>query len=285
MTKRHQYLYFITPAIVLVLGLTAYPALYGVYVSLTNLHLAFPDSKFIWFANYVKLASWPALPQVLGNTIVFVVAVGVLQLGFGLLIAMLLDKVILGRRLMRSIAILPWVIPSIIVALMFQQFFNGSRLGIMNTLIGYFGLDSRSWFSHPTEAMVIMIFVLVWRATPLSIMLQLSALQTVPRELYEAAGIDGASPWQQLRHITLPSLKPILLINVIMVTSGTLNHVDIPLALTGGGPGRATEVLALSIYKQGFEVLDAAYASTISTVILIVNLLLTIVYLRVLRNR
>src|SRR5690606_37484593 len=133
--------------------------------------------------------------------------------------------------------------------------------------------------------MIIMILVLVWRATPLSVMLQLSGLQTVPRELYEAAGIDGASPWQQLRHITLPSLRPILLINVIMVTSGTLNHVDIPLALTGGGPGRATEVLALSIYKQGFEVLDVAYASTISTVILALNLVLTLVYLRVLRYR
>ena len=88
-----------------------------------------------------------------------------------------------------------------------------------------------------------------------------------------------------LRFITIPSLRPILLINVIMATSGTLNHVDIPLALTGGGPGRSTEVLALSIYKQGFEVLDASYASTIATVILLLNLLLTIVYLRVLRAR
>ena len=91
--------------------------------------------------------------------------------------------------------------------------------------------------------------------------------------------------WQVLRFITLPSLKPILLINVIMATSGTLNHIDIPLALTGGGPGRATEVLALSLYNQGFQVLDAAYASTIATVILALNLVLTVAYLRVLRGR
>ncbi len=285
MTKRYQYLFFVAPAVIIVLGMTAYPAIYGVYVSFTNLHLAFPESRFVGFANYVRLFNWPALPEVLGNTAIFVVAVGVLQLALGLLIALLLDLKLRGRRLMRSIAILPWVIPGIIVALMFQQVFNGSRLGIMNTFIGYLGLESRSWFSNPSVAMIIMILVLVWRATPLSIMLQLSGLQTVPRELYEAAGIDGASPLQMLRYITLPSLKPIMLINVIMVTSGTLNHVDIPLALTGGGPGRATEVLALSIYKQGFEVLDAAYASTISTVILVVNLVLTIVYLRVLRYR
>lgn len=285
MTKRYQYLFFVAPAVIIVLGMTAYPAIYGVYVSFTNLHLAFPESRFVGFANYVRLFNWPALPEVLGNTAIFVVAVGVLQLALGLLIALLLDLKLRGRRLMRSIAILPWVIPGIIVALMFQQVFNGSRLGVMNTFIGYLGLESRSWFSNPSVAMIIMILVLVWRATPLSIMLQLSGLQTVPRELYEAAGIDGASPLQMLRYITLPSLKPIMLINVIMVTSGTLNHVDIPLALTGGGPGRATEVLALSIYKQGFEVLDAAYASTISTVILVVNLVLTIVYLRVLRYR
>jgi len=123
----------------------------------------------------------------------------------------------------------------------------------------------------------------VWRGVPLSIILQLGGLQTIGRELYEAASIDGASRWQVLRYITIPSLKPILLINLIMATSGTLNHVDIPLALTGGGPGRATEVLSLSLYNQGFQVLDAAYASTIATVILIINLILTVAYLRVLR--
>lgn len=283
--SRHQYLFFIMPAVIIVFGLTGYPALYGIYVSLTNLHFAYPDSSFVGLANYVRLAQWSALPQVLGNTLVFVGSVVVLQLGFGLLIALLLNKVIFGRQLMRSIAILPWVIPGIIIALMFQQFFNGSRLGIMNTVIGVLGLESRSWFSNPTESMVIMIFAVVWRGVPLSIILQLGGLQTIAKELYEAAAIDGASRWQQLRYITVPSLKPILLINVIMATSGTLNHVDIPLALTGGGPGRATEVLALSIYKQGFQVLDAAYASTIATVILLINLVLTIVYLRVLRKK
>lgn len=246
---------------------------------------ATPNSKFVWFDNYVRLATWPALPQVLFNTVVFVGSVVVLQLSLGLLIALLLNKAVFGRQLMRSIAILPWVIPGIIIALMFQQFFNGSRLGIMNTVIGVLGFPSRSWFSSPVELMLILILAVVWRGVPLSIILQLGGLQTIGKELYEAAAIDGASRWQVLRYITIPSLKPILLINVIMATSGTLNHVDIPLALTGGGPGRATEVLALSIYKQGFEVLDAAYASTIATVILLINLVLTIVYLRVLRQK
>jgi multiple sugar transport system permease protein len=280
---RHQYLLFIMPAILVVLGFTAYPALYGIWISLTNLHFAYPDSRFVGLDNYIRFFTWPALPQVVGNTVVFVTAVVVLQLSLGLMIALLLNKLVFGRRLMRSIAILPWVIPAVIIGLMFQQLFSGSKLGIMNTVIAMFGLDSRSWLSDPGQSMAIMIGALVWRGVPLSIILQLGGLQTIGKELYEAAAIDGASRWQVLRHITIPSLKPILLINLIMATSGTLNHVDIPLALTGGGPGRATEVLSLSLYNQGFQVLDAAYASTIATVILAINLILTVAYLRVLR--
>lgn len=282
--SRHQYLFFILPGILVVLGFTAYPALYGVWMSLTNLHFAYPDSKFVGFVNYVRFFTWPALPQVATNTVVFVGSVVVLQISLGLLIALLLNKVIFGRRLMRSIAILPWVIPAVIIGLMFQQLFSGSKLGVMNTVIGAFGLPSRSWLSNPQESMAIMIGALAWRGVPLSIILQLGGLQTIGKELYEAAAIDGATRWQTLWHITIPSLRPILLINLIMATSGTLNHVDIPLALTGGGPGRATEVLSLSLYNQGFQVLDAAYASTIATVILALNLVLTIAYLRVLRS-
>jgi multiple sugar transport system permease protein len=281
--SRHQYLFFIAPAILVVLGFTAYPAFYGVWISLTNLHFAYPDSRFIGIDNYVRLFTWPALPQVAGNTVVFVASVVALQLSLGLMIALLVNKAIFGRRVMRSIAILPWVIPAVIIGLMFQQLFSGSKLGIMNTLIGMFGFESRSWLSDPNQSMAIMIASVVWRGVPLSIILQLGGLQTIGKDLYEAASIDGASRWQVLRYITIPSLKPILLINVIMATSGTLNHVDIPLALTGGGPGRATEVLALSLYNQGFQVLDAAYASTIATVILVINLALTIAYLRVLK--
>lgn len=282
---RYQFLWFITPAVLVVLAFTAYPAIYGVFISFTNMHFAYPDWRVVGFDNYLRFFSWSALPQIAFNTFVFVGSVVVLQLSLGLSIALLLNKAIFGRRLFRSIAILPWVIPAVIIGLMFQQLFSGSQLGIMNTVIGYFGFEPRSWLSSPAEAMMVMIFSLVWRGVPLSIILLLGGLQTIGKELYEAASIDGASRWQQLRFITIPSLKPILLITIILVTSGTLNHIDIPLALTGGGPGRATEVISLSLYKQGFQVLDAAYASTIATVVLLINLVLTIVYLRLLRRR
>lgn len=282
---RLQYLLFIGPAVLVVLAFTGYPAAYGVFISFTNLHFAYPEWRFIGLDNYLHLARWPALPQVLGNTLVFVVAVVALQLSLGLLIALLLNRLVFGRRLVRSVAILPWVIPAVIIGLMFQQLFNGSRLGIMNTVIGYFGLPSRGWLSDPVQAMIVMILSVVWRGMPLSIILQLGGLQTVGKDVIEAAAIDGANRWQTLRYVVVPSLRPILMINAILATAGTLNHIDIPLALTGGGPGRATEVLALSVYKVGFQQLDAAYASTIATLILVINLILTVAYLRILGGR
>src|SRR3546814_20211043 len=134
--SRHQYLFFILPAVVVVLGFTAYPALYGVLVSLTNLNFAYPDTRFVWFENYVRFATWPALPQVLFNTVIFVACVVVLQLSIGLLAALLLNKAVFGRGLVRSIAILPWVIPGIFLALMFQPMFRGSRIRSEQSRVG-----------------------------------------------------------------------------------------------------------------------------------------------------
>ena len=281
--EKRGFLIFILPAILVVFGFTLYPALYGVYISLTDLNFGYTTSRFVGLDNYIRLLTWPPLGTVVLNTIIFVATVVFLQISIGLGIAVLLNKRVFGSRFMRGVAILPWVIPAVVIALLFQQLFSGSRLGIMNNLISYVGMPGRSWLSQPIEAMVIMILALVWRGVPLSIILQLGGLQTIAKELYEAARIDGATRWQAFIYITLPMLRPILLINLIMATSGTLNHLDIPLALTGGGPGRATEVISVTLYNQAFRLLDAGYAATFATVLLVVNLLLTVGYLRILR--
>jgi ABC-type sugar transport system permease subunit len=283
--SRRQYLLFILPAILIVFTLTAFPALYGVAISMTNMNFAYADWRFVGFENYARFFSSRSLGLIAWNTFVFVSAVVALQVTLGLGIAILLNKAFVGRRFVRSTVILPWIIPAIIIALMFQQMFSGSRMGVMNYFLSHFGFEAQSWLSEPNQAMWVMIAALVWRGIPLSIILQLGGLQAIDRGLYEAAEIDGATGWQKLRYITLPGLKPILLINLIMATSGSLNHVDIPLSLTGGGPGQATEVISLSIYKNAFEALNTSYAATIATVVLLLNLVLTILYLRILRRR
>lgn len=261
---------------------TLYPAIYGVIISLTNMHFGYEKFEFVGFANYIRLFKWQPFTSILLNTVIFVGIVVFLQMSLGLLVAILLNKRVPGKAFARSVAILPWVLPAIVIGLIFKQMFVGSRIGIMNALLNKIGLPTVSWLSSPITAMAILILSDTWRGTALSVILQLGGLQTIPGELNEAATIDGANSLQRFWYVTLPLLRPSLLVNLIMASAGTFNHVDIPLSLTGGGPLRATEVLSLTLYKQGFEMLDASFASTVATLILVINIGLTIIYLKVL---
>lgn len=283
--RKRPYLFFIAPAIVYVLCFTLYPAIYSILISFTNLNFGYVDWKFVGLDNYVRLLRWEYLPMVLGNTAVFVIGVSLIQICLGFCIALVLNQRIPLRRTVRSIAVLPWIVPSIVIALLFQQMFNGSRLGIANTIAAALGFDGQIWLSSPPMAMAIMIAALVWRGLPLTIIILLGGLQTIPRDVYEAAVVDGASPRQAFFNITLPLMKPVLLINLIMVTSGNLNHLDIPFGLTGGGPSHQTEVLSVMLYTQGFLQLDAGFASTAAVLMLVLNLAMTILYVRVLGAR
>jgi ABC-type sugar transport system permease subunit len=282
-TRSKPYVWFIAPAIIYVLVFTLYPAIYGVALSFTNMHFGYVDYQFVGLENYIRLFQWRHIGTILRNTGIFVGTVVFLQMSLGLLIALSLNTRVTGRGIARTVAVLPWALPTVVVGLMFKQMFIGSKLGIMNVLLSRFGLEPVAWLTNPTMAMLILILSLTWKGTALSIILQLGGLQTIPTELYEAAVIDGANARDRFFKITLPLLRPSLLINLIMASAGTFNHVDIPLSLTGGGPRRATEVLALALYKQGFETLDASFAATIATLILVINIVLTIVYLKLLK--
>jgi multiple sugar transport system permease protein len=279
------YFFFLAPGVLIVLALTLFPALYGIYISLTNLNLAYQGSRFVGLANYVHLFNWPDLGLVARNTASFVGSEVILQAGFGLFVALVLNERLVGRQVMRSIAILPWVVPSVVVALVFAQFFGGSRLGIANYLLSLVGIHQMAWFSDPLLAMVILVAVATWRGVPFSVIILLGGLQTLPRDVYEAAIIDGATRWQRFRYVTLPMMKPIIMISLILATGGALNSLDIPLALTGGGPGNATELISISLYKQSFFQLDVSYGATIGTMMLVANLILIALYLAVLRPR
>jgi multiple sugar transport system permease protein len=283
--RRRPYLAFIVPTIVYVAGFTLYPALYSIAISFTNLNFGYVNWKFVGFANYAKLLRWEYLPMVLSNTAVFVVGVSAIQICLGFGIALLLNQHWPFRRTVRSIAVLPWIVPSIVIALLFQQIFNGSRLGIANAIVANLGFDTQIWLSNPPAAMAIMIGALVWRGLPLTIIILLGGLQTIPRDVYEAAVVDGASRRQTFFRVTVPLMRPIILINLIMITSGNLNHLDIPFALTGGGPSHQTEVLSVMLYSQGFHQLDAGFASTVAVMMLVLNLAMTVLYVRVLRAR
>jgi len=277
------YLFFLLPGVVIVLSLTLFPALYGIYISLTNLNLGYVGSKFVGLENYLRFFTWSDLGLVTRNTAIFVGSAVALQTLIGLAVAVLLNQRLIGRQVLRSITILPWVLPSVVVGLVFAQIFGGSRLGIANYLLSLIGVPQMTWLSNPALAMTILIAVSTWRGVPFAVVMLLGGLQTLPRDVYEAAAIDGAGPWQRFRYVTLPMLRPIILITIIMATGGSLNSLDIPLALTGGGPGNATEIISLSLYKQSFFNLDIGYGATIGTMMLIANLVLIVLYIVALR--
>ncbi len=279
------YFFFLFPGVAIVLALTLFPALYGIYISFTNLNLGYVGHNFVGFQNYVRFFQWADLGLVARNTLLFTATTVVLQVCIGLAVAILLNQRLIGHQFMRSITILPWVIPSVVVGLVFAQIFGGSRLGIANYLLSLVGIGQQSWFSDPALAMTILIGVCAWRGVPFSVIVLLGGLQTLPKDVFEAAAIDGATRWQRFRYLTLPLLRPIVLICLIMGTGGALNSLDIPLALTGGGPGNATELIAISLYKQSFFQLDIGYGATIGTIMLIVNLILIVLYLSILRPR
>jgi len=278
------YFFFLAPGVLLVLALTLFPALYGIYISLTNLNLGYAGSSFVGPENYLRFFTWPDLSLVARNTAVFVGTVVILQVCFGLAIAILLNQKLIGQQLLRSITILPWVLPSVVVGLVFAQIFGGSRLGIANYLLSLVGIHQMSWFAEPALAMAILIAVSTWRGVPFAVIILLGGLQTLPRDVYEAAAIDGATAWQRFLFITLPMLRPIILISIIMATAGSLNSLDIPLALTGGGPGNATEIISISLYKQSFFQLDISYGATIGTMMLVANIILITLYITTLRT-
>jgi ABC-type sugar transport system permease subunit len=278
------YIFFISPAIVYLLVFTIYPSVFGVGLSFTNYHFAYTASNFTGIANYIQFLRWPDLPQVMINTLVFVSVVVFFQITLGLLIALVLNQPLWGRKAMRTVSILPWVLPGFIIGLLFRQIFSSSKYGLLNMIIEAFGMEPQKWLADPKTAMILLIVSLIWKGTALSVILELSGLQTIPQEFTDAAKIDGASGIQRFFRITIPMLRNTLLINLIMASSGTFNHLDIPFTLTEGGPGHSTEVLALTMYKQGFQVLNASFAATIGSVILIINIVLTIVYLKILQN-
>lgn len=283
--RPNGYFFFLAPGVAIVLALTLFPAIYGIYISFTNLNLGFVGSSFVGLENYVRFATWGDLGHVAANTFGFVASSVLLQVLIGLGVAILLDQRLPGHQFMRSITILPWVLPSVVVGLVFAQIFGGSKLGFANYLLSLVGIGQQAWFSDPLLAMTILIAVSTWRGIPFAVIVLLGGLQTLPRDIYEAAAIDGASRWQRFRYLTVPLLRPIILICLIMGTGGALNSLDIPLALTGGGPGNATELISISLYKQSFFALDIGYGATIGTVMLIVNLVLIVLYLGVLQPR
>lgn len=278
---------WMAPLLAIVTLFYLYPAFEVLRFSFTNSSLLQQNYDYT-LRTYVRTLGDPVLYEVIWTTAVFVIASIVLQLALGLLIAVAANRArrrkLPGMVFMRSVILSAWVMPGIVIGIVWAIVLNEASYGLTNLLLSTVGIGSVAWLSNPNTALVSIIIANVWRGTAFSMILQYAGLQSIPDELYEAAEVDGAGTLQSFWYITIPQLKPIILINIILITISTLNTFDMILALTGGGPGRATEVLSLRTYNVIFGQFSLAGGAVLAVIMLAISLGLTLGYRRLLRS-
>ncbi len=274
---------------VLLLAVFVYPMVEIVRLSFTEAGLIEPVQDYT-LGSYADVLGSAGFARTLRVTFLFVVASIVFQILLGLAIALLIDEAsrrgLRGTVVTRTAVLTAWAIPGVVIGIIWSLLYQETTSGILNYGLSLIGLSGQVPFlSDPTSALVSVIVANVWRGTAFSMILCYAGLQTVSRDILEAARVDGASYWRTLRSIVLPLLLPILTINVIIVTVETFNTFDMVLALTGGGPGTATEVLALRVYSEIFEQLNLGRGAALGAVLMSINVVMIAVYLRVLARR
>ena len=244
---------FVLPIVVLVLALVAYPFVYAVYLSMTRKFVGMPP-VFVGFENYVRLASDGFFLRAVWNSLVFTFGSVVFKLVLGMAMALVLTSQIRFRGLFTGILLVPWVAPTVVSALNFLWIYDGS-LGVLNyLLVKVFRIlpQGVGWLSEAGTAMASVIFVNIWRGFPFFGISFLAGMKAIPGELYEAASVDGASALQRFLYVTLPGLRNIVIIVVLLSTIWTFNDFGIVYILTKGGPGGATMVLPVFTYEMAF---------------------------------
>lgn len=274
---------FSAPAIILVAALLAFPVLYGVYQSLFRAERLGADQEFVGLVNYIDMFRDPAFLHAFSRTAIFVTGCIVVGTFFGLLFAFALNRVIKSLRFLRAVTIAPYIISNVAAAVMFRILFN-TDFGLLNRTIEFFGFDGLRWLSNPALAMVVVIFCQVWTDLPLTILLLLGGLQTIDSSYMDAALVDGATGWKRARYLSIPLIAPQLAISTVWLSYSTLTGLGVVLALTGGGPLRATQTLPMEMYTTAFTRLQMNEALAIATFLLILNALLALMFITVSRR-
>jgi multiple sugar transport system permease protein len=269
----------LTPMLAFVVLFIIIPVIGTFWISLHRDVTFIPGTKFIGLKNYLTVLYKPEFWRAFFVTVSFsLVSVGFETL-LGVTFALILNENIKGRGILRAVVLIPWAVPTIISARTWQLMYNYSY-GLFNWILSHVGLGEVNWFGTPISAFFAVVFADVWKTTPFMTLLMLAGLQAIPHDTYEAAIIDGATMFQRFRHITLPLLKPVLIVAVTLRTIDALRVFDIIYVLTGGGPGGATtsvSLLAFNYYNLG----DYGIGSAISILTFLTVLSFTVVYLRI----
>lgn len=268
---------FVAPAIALLSLVTVYPVLSVLYLSLHRRLLIFDISKFVGLDNYRFLLTDDRFWNAFRNTVYFTGASVSLELASGLALAVLMNRAFRFRGLFTAIILVPWAIPTVVSARMWEWIYN-TDFGILNHLLGV----KINWLGSPFWALNAAVFMDVWKTAPFVVILLLAGLKVIPTELYQAARIDGAGAWSIFRRITLPLLMPVVLVVLIFRTLDAFRVFDAVYVLTGGGPANTTETLSIYAYKVLFQTLQFGYGSTLSMVVFLCVGVISVLYIRLL---
>jgi len=253
------------------------PMLQAFSISLHEYDLIRP-ARFIGFDNFIDLVQDPLFLNSARVSVTYVVLSCVPVWVLSLALAMLFNREIRAKNYFRSAAFMPVVMPAVVNAVVWTFMYHQD--GVVNTILGWFGLDPIPWLRSSKWALWAVILIGIWRATPYYMVIFLAGLQAIPQKYYEAAQIDGASSWNQFRHITLPLLKPTLLLVMVMSVIVAMKVFAVPLIMTGGGPADSTRVLPLFIYQTAFEFFKMGRAAAMSVFLFAAMMIFTVFQIR-----
>jgi multiple sugar transport system permease protein len=262
------FIILVAPAFILRLITAAYPIFQTIYLSFTNLNLIANTNEFVGLENYFALPDNFGVQSALRFTILLVIGSTTLNLVVGMLIALLLNEGFRGITFARTINLIPWAIPTIVAGYAFRWFLD-SQFGLLPNLVNLITGAKMVTFISPIPAQIAVILVHVWKDAPFMAIVFLAGLQGVPVDLYDAAKVDGANAWQRFWNITLPLIMPLTITMGMFRLVWSLGSFDLVFGLTQGGPGVATSVLALQIFREGIWFFKFGFASTISMILLV----------------
>ena len=286
MTRNKAIFWFLLPAGILIFLVTFFPLGYGFILGLMRKMPVFGIDKFVGLSNFIFLLQDPRFIQSLRTTVLFTFISVPLELLLGLLIALLMKEKIPGNWLLKVSIMIPWAIPTVVSARMWEWIYN-PEYGILNYLLHFTGLIQQpiNWMGNPFWVLPAIIAADVWKTTPFAALLLYAGLQIIPSNLYDSAKIDGAGSFLRFWYITLPLLFPVILIVGIFRTMDAFRIFDLIYVLTGGGPANLSETLSVYAYKLLFQTMQFGYGSAISIAMFFVIALLSSGYIYLLHKR
>jgi multiple sugar transport system permease protein len=284
--ERLMSLLFIAPAVLFLLFTSVYPLLYSLRLSFFSWNMTVPNSRpvFIGLDNYTRLFSDANFLASVRITLIFVLASVTLEFLLGMALALLATSNIKAIGLIRTVLLIPLMMTPVVVGVLWRTLYH-SEYGAINFFLGLFGISPQTFVGDPQQALASVIAVEIWQQLPVVVFILAAGIQSLPVDLYKAARVDGASTWQIFREVTLPLLRPVILVVLLLRIMDAFRVFDIIWTLTFGGPGRTTELLSMLIYKSGLQFFQIGQASAMSWLFLLVIFCISIFFIRELQRR